>query len=367
MKTWTLTFLMLLTMFLAACTPRIYGVPEDHWQTMSEQERIAAMEAYKANQETLRQQRQERARLREMEKQAQLARQAEEDRLRQLRVDAIYRGKGLYGDLLRVSLEGGTLRFHGVRRPFQPLSFKIAAEEMKDVAVVSLDGRTARMMVQYDGSNLLLDETPNSHRSTAIRLPFEDSWEFGATYPNLVSQGPLQFRGIDATVRIVGKPPRDRHGRRHMAHGTLQPPVVVVIEKPKVIVLDRHPGRVSRQRSGLPGSRLGKVVTALPARIEVAFRKGRFLVRKRSYPLVPVTIQLAHGQHRDIVMRGRNGNLLVRVRYSGGQVLIDEMPGRDSGPTRLDFVPGWHHGQPYLLKNSDSGLLQNVDMIVTAK
>ena len=31
---------------LAACTPMIYGVPQERWDIMSEQERIVAMETY---------------------------------------------------------------------------------------------------------------------------------------------------------------------------------------------------------------------------------------------------------------------------------------------------------------------------------
>ena len=118
MRKWMLHTVMLLTMLLAACTPRIYGVPQNRWETMSEQERIAAMDAYKARQEAVRQQREEQARLRAIEKRAQLEREAEEAHRRQLQIDAIYRGEGLYGDLLRVNLEGGKLQFYGDHKPY---------------------------------------------------------------------------------------------------------------------------------------------------------------------------------------------------------------------------------------------------------
>ena len=128
-----LNALMILIMFLAACTPKIYGIPEGRWETMSEQERIAAMEAYKARQETLRQQQEQQAHLKAMEKEAELAKQAEEARRDQMHVEAIYRGEGLYGELLRVTLKGGMLQFHGVHKPFHPVSFRLAVGEMKDV------------------------------------------------------------------------------------------------------------------------------------------------------------------------------------------------------------------------------------------
>ncbi len=437
--------LMILILFLAACTPRIYGVPEDRWETMSEQERVAAMEAYKARQEALRQQREERAHLKAMEKKAQLAREAEEARRLQIRVDAIYRGEGLYGELLRVTLQGGMLQFHGVHKPFHPVSFRIAAGEGKDVQIVSAHGRKARMAVFYDGSNLLLDVKPKSVRSTAIRLPYEDSWETGATYPHLTAKGPLEMRGVDVTVRIIGEPPRDRNDHRHRHPDAGQPavrmprrPAVVVVKepdrhpdsqvdvldrrpatrKPDVIVAkpqpaDKRPGKVVPQRphqvavvkkpNRHPDSqggvadrrpetkkpdvivakpqpvekRPGKVVPrrphqsdaapAPPARIKVVFRNGRVTVKKSSSPLVPQTIQLRDGQVRDVVMRGRKGNLKIRVGYSAGELLIDDMPNNHSSPTRLGFVPGWKDGQKYAVESCGNGLLKDLDLMIVSQ
>lgn len=455
MKKWMFSFMMVVMMALAACTPRIYGVPEERWETMSEQERVAAMEAYKARQEALRQQREEQARIRAMEREAQLAREAEEARRRQMHVDAIYRGEGIYGELLRVTLEEGMLQFHGVHKPFHPVSFRIAAGEKKHVEIVSVKGRKARMAVFYDGSNLLLDEAPKSRRSTAVRLPYEDSWESGATYPHLVASGPLEIRGVDVSVRIIGKPPRGRNYHHHRHPEAMQPsarmpkrpavvavkepvrqprPGVIVIdqrpqiEKPDVIVVrpgpkdgkpgaviaHRLPGRddgVSRQpaevavkgparqpepavvavaqpphtrppdaveKEPLPrvekhgkvktrGAHRREVAAAPPARIQVAFRKGRYTLKKRSYPLDPQTLDLSDGESRDIVMGGRNGKLKVRVSYINGELLIDDVPGKSRRSTRLGFVPGWNEGQGYAVAASGNGLLRDLDIVVLSQ
>jgi hypothetical protein len=440
MKKWILTFSMALLMALAACTPRIYGVPEDRWETMSEQERVAAMEAYKARQEALRQQREEQARLRAMEKEAQLAREAEEARLRQIHVDAIYRGEGLYGELLRITLKDGQLQFHGVHKPFHPVSFRIAAGEMKDVEIVSVQGRKARMAVFYDGSNLLLDETPNSRRSNAVRLPYEDAWETGATYPDLVAKGPLEMRGVDVSVRIIGQPPRDRNDRRHLRPGVVRPtvrmpqrPAVVAVKEPArhpnpgVIVIDQRPqvkkpdvivvrpGAEDEMRVRQPGAvvvrepdrrrqtrgaavdrgpqrkvpddmaakhpsgadkhgkvmvhdaRAKEVAAVPPARIRVAFRKGHFKVKNRSYPLDPQTFDLSDGESRDIVLAGRNGRLKVSVCYINGELLIDDVPGKNRRSTRLGFVPGWKDGQGYAVASSGNGLLKDLDIVVMSQ
>jgi hypothetical protein len=335
--------ILLLIMLLAACTPRIYGVPQEHWETMSEQERIATMKAYQARQEVLRQQRQEQARLQAMEKQAQLAREAEEARRRQLQIDAIYRGEGLYGDLLRVNLEGGKLRIHGHHQPFHPVSFKIAAAEMKDIEIVSLSGQRTRMAVQYDGSNLLLDESPKSHRSTAIRLPYEDSWEVGATYTNRFAKGPLEMKGVNIAVQIVGNPPHDHHGRRHQ-------PQAVVVRPPA------HKPPVNVIKKPVP-----------PNRIKVVFRKGFLRVNKHRYPLVPQTIVLRNGQIRNVIMRSRNGNLKIQVCYLGGELLIDDTPGNGRKGTRLGFVPGWKSGQSYVIESRANRLLEDLDVFIVSQ
>lgn len=386
--------LMLLMMLLAACAPRIYGVPQERWETMSEQERVAAMEAYKARQEVLRQQREKQARLRAMEREAQLAREAEEARQRQLRVDAIYRGKGLYGDLLRITLKGGMLQFRGDHKNFHPVSFKIAAEEMKDVEIVSVRGIKTHMTVYYDGSNLLLDETPNSHRSTALRLPYEDTWETGTTYPERFAKGPLEMRGVDVTVRIVGEPPREPHARRHRQHAVAKPPIHTP-QKPTVIVIEepqRHPEpgvtvREHRPQAWKPDITVSKpqpaadqhgkiiahrprkndVVPIPPARIKVVFRKGHFMVKKRSYPLVPQAIELQDGQVRNLVMRGHDANLKIQLSYRGGELLINDVPGDGRTATRVDFIPGWKNGQQYAIEASGNRLLKNLDILIVSQ
>lgn len=372
MKPWAIKISMLLIMLLAACTPRIYGVPQDRWETMSEQERISAMEAYKARQDVLRQRQAEQARLREMEKKAQLAREAEEARQQQIQIDAIYRGEGLYGDLLRVSLNGGMLEIRGHHQPFHPVAFRIAASEIKEIEVVSKRGQRSHMTVQYDGSNLLLDETPHSHRSTALHLPYEDAWEDGATYANRSTKGPLEMKGVNVTVQIIGKRPVNHHGRRHK-------PQVVIIQQPvqkpghPAVPALKRPGHAQRQdviviapqaQANVPGRHFEPKP---PGRIKVVFRKGRMVVKKHSYPLVPQTVYLREGQSRHVVLRGRNGNLKVQLRYVHGELLIDDSPGKGRKGTRLGFVPEWKNGQAYAIKSSSSRVLEDLDVLILSQ
>lgn len=368
MKNWMVTGVMLMALLLAGCASKIYGVPEERWETMSEQERIAAMEAYKARQEVLRQQRAEQARLRAMEKEAQLAREAEEARLRQRKVDAIYRGEGLYGDLLRVSLEGGMLKLYGAHRPYHQVAFKIATGEVKEIEIVNLRGQKAHMVVSYDGSNLLLDETPNAHLSRALRLAYEDSWEPGAVYPGLCAEGPLQMKNVNVTVKIVGTPPHQHYGSQRRPQVVVVRPPVPRPQTPAPIVV-RAPEQTGKPQLSETGkyphqNQPEATVLKPPVRIRVVFRKGVLKINKKGIPLESQSIDLSHGQVRNVTIRSRHGNLKIRISYLNGEVLIDDTPGRGQNKTRLGFVPEWKAGQPYTIEASEHRKMEDLDIFI---
>jgi hypothetical protein len=268
MNKWLLTGLTLLLIVLAGCTATIYGVPQERWDVMSESERIAAMDAYQARQAAMQERMREQARQRALAEEARLARETEEARLHQLEIDAIYRGGGTYGDLLRVTLYDGMLKFYGAHQPYNPVSFKLAAGEAKEIQVVSQRGKRTTMLVSYDGGNLLLDDSPRSHRSQATSLVYDDDWSRGKSYPNLYGKGPLEMRGVSVKVEIVGTPPRDHHARNRPRVIVVErpatkpePPQVIVVKQqpqrsdPQVIVVKEQPQRnepevMDRKRSG---------------------------------------------------------------------------------------------------------------------
>jgi len=344
MTRWRMTGLSILILLLVACTPRIYGVPQDRWDTMSEQERIAAMDAYRAHQETQRQRQAEQARIQAMEKEAQLAREAEEAHLRQRRIDAIYRGQGRYGELIRVHLNGGRIKSHGTHRPYHALAFTLAAEEEKSVEVVNHLGQRVEMVVSYDGSNLLLDDTPQARHSTAIRLPFEDAWRDGKIYGNLSAGGPLQLQGVDVTVTIVGQSPPGHHGKR--------PPDPVFQPAP----VDRPVSRPAR-----PGV---VVINKTPRQVKVTFHKGTLKLKKGRYPLTAKSLTLSVGQERLVTLHSPGGSLRLHLAYVDGEVLIDDAGARGKGTTRLDYEPEWHRGRKYMINNGGNRKLSDLELLV---
>jgi hypothetical protein len=381
MKKWLITGLMLFLIGLTGCTATIYGVPQERWDTMGEQERVAVLEAYQARQAVLQQRREERARQMAIERERQRAIEAEEARQRQLRVDAVYRGKGVYGDLLRVTIQDGRLKLNGAHKPYHPVAFKIAAGEIKEVEVVDLRGRKAGMLASYDGSNLLLDDSPGANRSRAARLVYEDGWEEGKTYSDLNARGPLELRGVTVTVQVLGEPPRDRRaGRRPQVIVIQQPapkpenPKIILIkekehrpQKPETVVVEappRHdkPEVVVRERPTHQKQR----ADSPPSRVKVTFHKGQIKIKGRHCPITPQTIDLREGETRTIVLQGQLGKVKVRVSYQGGEIAIDDHPGKGKSDTRLSFSQEWRGGSTYRIKATESRLIEDLDISVLA-
>ena len=410
MKKWLLASLMLLVMVVVGCTATIYGVPQDRWDVMSEQERIAAMDAYHAHQAALQQRLHEQARQRAIAEEARRAQEAEAARLQQLQIDAIYRGEGAYGDLLRVTLYDGMLKFYGAHKTFNPISFKIAAGEAKSVPVVSQRGKRATLNVSYDGGNLLLDETPRSHRSQATSLVYDEDWESGKSYPNLFDEGPLELRGVTATVEILGTPPRSRHARRrpqiivvkrpvskpekpqvtsikeqprhHKAPAVVikeqqshhEAPTVVVkerAEKPSVVVVKPHPAAPvvnKHPAESRPVRATNRPKPASPpSKVTVAFKGGKIKSLGKAHRLVPQSIELKEGDVRTITLRGARGGVKIQVSYLGGEIHIDDRLGKKGHKTKLIYDPGWRSGRTYRVEDTDHKQLEGLDILVMAK
>jgi len=396
MKMWFLASLMFLVMIVAGCTATIYGVPQDRWDVMSEQERIAAMDVYRARQAALQERLREQARQRAIAEEARRAQEVEAARLQQLQIDAIYRGAGTYGDLLRVTLYDGMLKFYGAHKPFNPISFKIAAGEAKSVPVVSQRGKRATLNVSYDGGNLLLDETPRSHRSRATSLVFDEDWERGKAYPNLFGEGPLEMRGVTATVEILGTPPRGRHARRRPQVIVVkeqprhqEPQVIVVKEQPRhqepqVVVVKEQPRHQEPQvvvkpqpaapvvkkhpaesRPVLP--RNHPEPAGPPARVTVAFKGGKIKLRGKTHRLIPQSVDLNSGEVRTITLQGKKGAVKLQVSYLGGEIQIDDRPGKKGHKTKFGFDPGWRSGRTYRVEDTDRNRLEGLDVLVLAK
>jgi len=188
-------------LLLAACAPRIYGVPEEHWEAMNPDERREAIRAW----ESVQLAREERRRA---------AEEAEAQRLaeREERVAAIRSGEaGLPGDLIRVSLRGGSMRLGGRDRAFQPLAFTLASGEVRRLEVES-ERRRGEIIAAYHDGLLLIDQPREDSTRGAGRIPWDTHWHRGAR-SRLDSDGPRRLRDVQVTVEVVPLPGHAGHPR----------------------------------------------------------------------------------------------------------------------------------------------------------
>ena len=191
----------------SACSPRIYGVSEEHWEAMTTAERQEAMRAWEAVQVA----REERRRA-EAERDAVLQQHAAEQRAALAR--AIRSGEaGVPGDLIRVRLSGGTLRIGGRARSYAPVAFSLASGETRRIPIVAGRYRSELAVDFWDG--VLRIDLQDTHRDTgAAHLAWGPEWHRG-TDQAIRSDGPRRLREVQAYIETLPLPgPRHRPGIR---------------------------------------------------------------------------------------------------------------------------------------------------------
>ena len=211
---------LLLLSLLTACTPRVFGIPEERWQQLTEEQRLEAIRGYNER-ELLRQQ---QSLARQQQAAADAKRRAiEEEReaqRQQERVAAIYAGQGTVpGDLIRVTLREGRLRFNGKQEHYRPTSFMIADGETKGVVIQSTGGKRQQqttLWVRYREGNLDIDVGPDCrNQGHAVRLTYERAWERGETYRDLSwdKHSPTQGEHVSITILTACEGERPSHKR----------------------------------------------------------------------------------------------------------------------------------------------------------
>ena len=140
-------------------------------------------------------------------------RQAMAERERQ-RLAAVYSGEaGVYGDLVRVTVHGGSMEFRNVRWPYQPTSFLIASGEIKHVRFVSANGRrTIHARMYYTNGNLQFDSGRGSRR-----FVYGPTWRRGKIYRNVTLNKYTATDAQNISIRVkILNPRRYRNRYRYI-------------------------------------------------------------------------------------------------------------------------------------------------------
>lgn len=357
MKTSILYLLIVaLITVLTACTPRIYGVPQEQWEVMSENERIAAMDAYKERQIAYQRAATERARIRAEQEAARQSRLEAEMQRRHERANLIYRGRaGTFGDLIEITLHQGQMRLNYNKRPYSPVTFKLADGEIKSIPIHFTNGHRAGLWVLYENRNLWLDIDPyNLKTQHGAHLVYNDDWSSGVTYTGINSHGSRDLRGINVDIDVVPH----RRGRKYAG----QKPIVIVrekiVEKPVKVAHEKDHQRsrkghstnrkitrnkfstpeqtersetrreVSIKKKDKPASR--KAVP-IEKRLHVKLNGGKILVDGKHRPFRPIDFEIGEGETRTIILTGKGGKIgpfrqEAKVSCHGGRIYLDGQP-----------------------------------------
>ena len=359
------------SVLLAACTSYRYGVPQETWERMSEPERIEAMGVYEREQQARRQAAEERARRQAVERERERAHQAELERARQARIEAIHRGEGAYGELLRVRLQGGRIKVGDRHQRYEPITFTIAEGEALDIGVADRKGREVPLLVTYAGGALSLD---------GIRFPYNRHWGRGKLYTDTDTPGELELRGADVFIEIHDRSSRhERELPRLVIIREEPPPPVVVIrerdhhrpppvivpakDKPKpppVTVREQDPPKPPPVRQPEP-----PVAARPPRTVEVVLLAGEMKVRGQNQQVERVTLRLAEGESRTLAVKAGSGTGTLSLRYRNGELFVDGSPAKGRAAVRLPFEKEWQSGKVYRFDLKGKVHLEKVEMKVT--
>ncbi|MDH5786158.1 MAG: hypothetical protein OEZ16_11210 [Chromatiales bacterium] len=169
-------------LLLAACTPYHYGVPEDDWKRMSQEERNEIILIYQE---------------RRMHEERRRAAEAE---LRARELESMH---DHYPGLVHLHLSGGVYIYRGVRYHYHPHTISLRYGESRKIELVS-DSRTRphrlKLWLSYRDGKVLMGDG----RKTLRSFDYHDSWRRGYRYRGIGLRGGVQTEEME--MFIGGEP-----------------------------------------------------------------------------------------------------------------------------------------------------------------
>jgi len=202
-----LIFSLLVTLTLAACGTTHFGVGEEEWARLSEPQRNEVIKSYNEREKLREETRLVEAQNRAKDEAKKKEQAAEAARQSQVRADAIRRGEaGQYGDFIRVTIQGGELRFGGKHRSYAPVALTLASGEEKILDVVSNDDKyssySGKLRVAYNDGTVSMDTNTYNNKSGEARILFEPEWRMGKRYI-VESKGQMEMKSVQVLIMIV--------------------------------------------------------------------------------------------------------------------------------------------------------------------
>ena len=169
-----ITHFLMIAILSTGCASRYpMGLTQQQWEALSP----AQQAEYQAKQYAIDEQRRqaEAARRAEQARIAAEAARAEQERVRQLYANA------RYGDIVTVTVRGGSIAYSGKRYPYEPVSFDLVRGERKEIEFRGRGLQTIATSYEVhlteDGNTIYFD---GSYRERVVLV--NETWDRGQTY-----------------------------------------------------------------------------------------------------------------------------------------------------------------------------------------
>ncbi|NOQ80690.1 MAG: hypothetical protein GQ546_14975 [Gammaproteobacteria bacterium] len=198
-------FFIIFTFFLTGCTATQFGVPEEQWLQMNDEQKQLAISGYNQRQLLAEQRRLERAKADALIQQQQKALQEKKEQRQQARINRIRNGAGDLGDLIRVSILSCQAKLHNKYRQINPVSIKLADGEHREIKINSVTHKdrsySASLPVKYNEGLVTISGQSSGKKS--IKLAYEQSWLKGHRYHKLSAKGAVKLKECEIAISVI--------------------------------------------------------------------------------------------------------------------------------------------------------------------
>lgn len=164
--------LIITTIMLTGCTATQFGVPEEQWQQMNDEQKQLAISGYNQRQLIVQQRRLEQAKIDAFNQQRKNKLKEEEAHRQQIRIEKIRNGDGNTGDLIRISILSCQAKLHNKYRQINPASVKLADGEHREIAISSVTHKDRsyqkKLPVKYDDGLITISGESSGKKSIKL-------------------------------------------------------------------------------------------------------------------------------------------------------------------------------------------------------
>lgn len=203
------TFFIIFILFLSGCTTTQFGVPEEQWRQMNDEQKRLTINGYNQRQLIIEQRRLEQSKTDAIIQQQKNELKKKKEHQHQARINKIKNGAGDLGDLIRVSILSCQAKLHSKYRQINPVSIKLADGEQRNIKISSVTHKDRsykkELPVKYNDGLLTISGRSSGKKS--IKLAYEQSWLTGHRYHKLSAKGAVQLKECEIAVSVIPKHP----------------------------------------------------------------------------------------------------------------------------------------------------------------